>query len=155
MAAVLIGATLLTAALLTVAHGGRGQAGGTGANGTRVQRALAFAGCVRSHGAPSYPGPNSNGVFIMTPQNATGFHNAPASVKEACSCLLMPGEGKPELSPAMRAQAYRANLPFARCVHRGRIGGPPSPAPVHSRCYAGGPLAGVTVTECCWPEALV
>jgi hypothetical protein len=109
MAAVLIGATLLTAALLTVAHGGRGQAGGTGANGTRVQRALAFAGCVRSHGAPSYPGPNSSGVFIMTPQNATGFHN--------------------ELSPAMRAQAYRANLPFARCVHRGRIGGPPSPGP--------------------------
>jgi hypothetical protein len=73
---------------------------------------------MRSHGAPSYPGPNSSGVFIMTPQNAADFHNAPASARQACSYLHTPGEVKPELSPAMQAQLYRANLPFARCMRR-------------------------------------
>jgi putative hemolysin len=73
---------------------------------------------VHSHGAPRYPDPNSDGVFIMTPQNAADFHDAPASAMQACSLLHPRWDESPELSPAMQAQVNRANLALARCMHR-------------------------------------
>jgi len=115
MAAVLIGAALLTAGC-----GGGGTAGGTGASGSPLQKALAFAQCMHTHGAPHYPGPNNDGVFIMTRQNAADFRGAPDSARQACSYLSrnMPRDGKPELSPAMQARVDRANLAFAKCMRR-------------------------------------
>jgi hypothetical protein len=113
-----VAAVLLGAALLTAACGGTHPAGGNGAT-PAPQQALAFARCMRSHGAPHYPGPNSSGAFTMTPQNRADF-NAPASAGQACSYLgrLIPRSGKPELSQAMQAQVHRANLAFARCMRR-------------------------------------
>ena len=115
LAAVLIGAVLLTAAC-----GGSSPAGGAGANRTPQQQALAYAQCLRSHGAPRHPGTNGGGVFIMTPQNAADFHSTPTSALQACIYLSwrLPREGKPELSPVLQAQVNRANLAFARCMRR-------------------------------------
>ena len=110
MAAVLIGAALLTAAC-----GGGSPASGTGPNGTRLQQALAFARCVRSHGVPHYPGPNSSGMFIKTPQNAADF-KAPDGAVQAC--VYLDRDAKPVLNAAMQAQVNRANLAFARCMRR-------------------------------------
>jgi len=110
-------AVLTGAALLTAACGGSSAAGGTAANGTPVRQALAFARCVRSHGAPHYPGPNSSGVFIKTPQNAADFE-APGGAIQAC--VYLDRNAKPVLDPAMQAQVDRANLAFARCMrHHG------------------------------------
>jgi hypothetical protein len=115
MAAVLIGAALLTAAC-----GGGSPAGGTGANRTPRQQALAYVQCLRSHGAPHHPGPNGSGVFIMTPQNAADFHGTPASALQACIYLSwrLPGEGQPELNRVLQEQVNRANRAFARCMRR-------------------------------------
>jgi hypothetical protein len=73
---------------------------------------------MRLHGASDYPDPDSSGLFIMTPQNAADFKAHGGG--QACSYLsrLLPRSGKPELSPAMKAQVDRANLAFARCMHR-------------------------------------
>ena len=113
-------AAAIAAALLTAACGAGGPASGTGANGTRLQQALTFAHCMRSHGAPHYPAPSNDGVFIITQQNAADFRSAPDSARQACIYLSrnMPRDGKPELSPAMQARVDRANLAFARCMRR-------------------------------------
>jgi hypothetical protein len=113
-------AVLIGAALLAAACGGSSHVGGALANRTPRQQALAYTQCLRSHGAPHYPGPNGDGVFIMTPQNAADFRSAPASAQQACSYLSrhMRRSGKPELNPVLQAQVNRANLAFARCMRR-------------------------------------
>jgi len=60
-------AVLAAAALVTAGCGGGSpSAAGSSATGqVRVQQALAFAHCMRSHGAPDYPDPNSSGVFMV------------------------------------------------------------------------------------------
>lgn len=79
-----------------------------------MQQALNFAQCVRSHGAPNYPDPNSSGVFVETPQNYTEFQ-LPGSAAAACNHLQ---PRKPVLSPAMQAKQFRANLALANCMHQ-------------------------------------
>ena len=74
---------------------------------------------MRAHGAPHYPGPNSSGVFVMTPHNAADFKRLDGA-GQACSYLArhLPRGGKPELGPALQAWQDRKNLAFARCMHR-------------------------------------
>ncbi len=78
---------------------------------------------MRSHGASGYPRPDRRGVFIMTRRNTADYRSAPASARRACAQQLadVPRDGKPELSPAMQAQADGANRAFARCMRRHRI----------------------------------
>src|SRR5215813_5836823 len=77
---VLAVAALAAAAMLTAACGGgsSGAAGSSGADQGRLAQALAFAHCMRSHGAPDYPDPNSSGAFIVNPSNNFRFQ-APQS----------------------------------------------------------------------------
>jgi len=104
-------------ALLTAACGGgsASTAGSSGAGQGRLAQALAFAHCMRSHGAPNYPDPNSSGVFMVNPSNSSSF-DAPQSARTACVHLL-PRKGKP-LTPAQQAQQQRKSLAFAACMRR-------------------------------------
>jgi hypothetical protein len=86
-------------ALLATACGG-GSAGSAGSLGrSNLQIAIGYAKCMRSHGAPNWPGPNSQGQFLKTKTNAAGFQ-APASAYRACVHLL-PNGG--ELTAAQQA----------------------------------------------------
>jgi hypothetical protein len=109
-------AALATAALLTAACGGRSPstAGSSGAGPGRLAAALAFAHCMRSHGAPGYPDPNSSGVFMVTPSTSSKF-DAPQPTRAACAHLL-PGKGRPP-SPAVQAAQQRRELAFVACMH--------------------------------------
>lgn len=110
-------AVLAAAALLTAACGG-GSASAAGSPGTGqggLAQALAFARCMRSHGAPSYPDPNSSGVFMVNPSDNSRF-KAPQSTRAACAHLL-PGKGQP-LSQAQQEQQQRQGLAFVACMHR-------------------------------------
>jgi hypothetical protein len=107
-------AMLAAAALLAAACGGGGSPTATGTHQTRLQQALAYARCMRAHGAPSYPDPNSSGVFLVTPANNSDF-NAPASARRACDHLLPQA---PPLTPAQQKQQDRKNLAFAGCMRR-------------------------------------
>jgi hypothetical protein len=112
-----LAAALAAAALLTAACGG-GSASTAGSSGTGqggLAQALAFAHCMRSHGAPNYPDPNSSGVFMVNPSNSSRF-DAPQSTRAACHHLL-PRRGKP-LTPAQQAQQQRQVLAFAACMRR-------------------------------------
>jgi hypothetical protein len=110
-------AVLAVAALLTVACGGgsASTAGSAGAGRGRLAQALAFAHCMRSHGAPNYPDPNSSGAFMVNPSNSSSFE-APQSTRAACAHLL-PRKGQ-ALTPAEQAQQQRKSLAFVACMHR-------------------------------------
>jgi hypothetical protein len=106
-------AALAAMALLTAACGGGSPsaAGSPGAGQGRLAQALAFAHCMRSHGAPDYPDPNSSGVFMVNPSNSSRF-DAPRSTRAACAHLL-PNKAK-ALTPAQQRRA----LAFDACMRR-------------------------------------
>src|SRR5215472_11521570 len=108
---------LAAAALLTAACGGGspGAAGSSGAGQARLAQALAFAHCMRSHGAPNYPDPNSSGIFMVNPSTSAKF-DAPQPTRAACAHLL-PGKGQPP-SPAVQAAQQRRQLAFVACMHK-------------------------------------
>jgi hypothetical protein len=113
----LAAAALTAVALLTAACGG-GSPSATGSPGSgqgRLTQALAFAHCMRSHGAPGYPDPNSSGVFMVNPSNNSHFQ-APQSTRTACAHLL-PNKGQPP-SQAQQQQQQDQQLKFVACVHK-------------------------------------
>ena len=113
-------AALAAVALLTAACGGgsASTAGSSGAGQGRLGQALAWAHCLRSHGAPNFPDPNSSGLFIVNPSDSSRF-DAPASTRAACARLRPHGDGaQASGSPAEQAQQQRKSLEFVACMHR-------------------------------------
>jgi hypothetical protein len=111
-------AALATAALLTAAcsGGSPSAAGSSGAGQVRLAQALAWAHCLRSHGAPNFPDPNSSGVFMVNPSDSSRF-DAPQSTRAACA-HLRPSGAQAAGSPAEQAQQQRQSLEFVACMHR-------------------------------------
>ena len=109
-------AVLAAVALLTAACGGSASTvGSSGAGQGRLAQALAFAHCMRSHGAPNFPDPNSSGGFVMKPSNSSSF-NVPQA--HAACAHLYPNEGKQLADPAQQAAQQRRALVFAACMRR-------------------------------------
>ena len=108
---------LAAMALLTAAcGGGSSSAGSSGAGQVRLAQALAFAYCMRSHGAPAFPDPNSSGVFMVNPSTSSRY-DAPLSTREACA-HLRPHGVQAEGTPAEQAQQQRKSLAFDACMRR-------------------------------------
>ena len=113
-----LAAALAATALLTAACGGgsASTAGSSGAGRGRLARALAFAHCMRSHGAPDFPDPNSSGVFMVNPSTSSRY-DAPLSTRQSCAHLRPQGV-RAEGTPAEQAQQQRKSLAFVVCMHR-------------------------------------
>ena len=110
-------AVLAAAALLTAACGGGSSSTGSSRAGqVRLARALAFAHCMRSHGAPNYPDPNSSGVFMVNPSTSSRY-DAPLSTRQTCAQLRPHGVQKAG-TPAEQAQQQRQELAFVTCMHK-------------------------------------
>jgi len=110
-------------ALLAAACSGGGNSPAT-AGSPDVQKALAYAKCMRSHGAPSWPDPNNQGQFLKTAADSAKF-NAPASAYKACVHLL-PDHG--QITPAEQHQVTLLALKFAGCMRSHGISDFPDPA---------------------------
>jgi len=110
-------AALAAAALLTAAcSGSPGAAGSPGTGQGRLAQALAFAHCMRSHGAPRFPDPNSSGIWIVNPSDSARF-DAPRSTRAACA-HLRPGGAQAAGTPAQQARQQRQTLAFVACMHK-------------------------------------
>ncbi len=104
--AVVVGITLPTAAC------GGGSAAGPGTHLTAYQRELAYAQCMRAHGDPGFPDPQSNGTFISN--NADhGALAGPRFLSANKSCAHLEGPG---LSPAQQERQTSQLLRFAACM---------------------------------------
>ncbi len=104
--------------LLTVAWCAPAQADGSSGLGYKIVGAsytqeLRFANCMRDHGEPGFPDPNSDGVFYSNRIDT----NSPEyqAAQKACQNLLP--KSKP-LSPAEQAKLQERALAFANCMRR-------------------------------------
>jgi hypothetical protein len=90
--------------------------------------AVAFAGCMRSHGVPNWPDPNSSGVFDktkLTPQQLGASGSRVQAAQTACQHLLPGGS---VLSPSQVQQLRAQGLEFAQCVRSHGVPNFPDPA---------------------------
>lgn len=117
MAATLAAAALLVAACSSTTTPGAGL--------TYYQKTLAFAQCVRAHGVPGFPDPNSQGNFLL--RSNRGFRmGSPQfeSANRACEHLL-PNGGAP--TTAEVKQATSQALKFTACMRAHGVPGFPDP----------------------------
>jgi hypothetical protein len=99
-------------ALLAAACGGSSGGTGPGIHQTAYQRELSYAQCMRAHGLPSFPDPQSNGTFNSTKANSGDFHGPRfQSANKSCAHL----EGPPETATKFQQDVRRA-LKFAACM---------------------------------------
>ena len=91
------------------------------------QQVLAFYRCVRAHGVPNFPDPNSSGVLPkrQVAQLTAGNPQFPAAHR-ACEHLL-PNGGQP--TQAQVQQAWNDMRNFARCMRSHGVPNWPDPAP--------------------------
>jgi hypothetical protein len=87
--------------------------GGSPSAGSTYEQALAFVRCVRSHGVPLWPDPESSGVFDkskLTPSQLGVGSSQIASAQRSCKSLLPAYSAAPQ--PHVLAQARQ----FSRCM---------------------------------------
>jgi hypothetical protein len=102
--------------------------GGSSSPSTAYQKGLAYAQCIRAHGVPNYPDPNSSGQFVMP--NGSG-NNLPSispavlqTAGKACQKLQPPGgpqQGGPGPSNAS------SQLKFSKCMRSHGVPNFPDP----------------------------
>lgn len=107
-AVTLAAVTLAAVALLAAACGG-GSPGGSTAHLTAYQRELAYAECMRAHGMPSWPDPQSNGAFAGSFNFGSRQYQ---SANRACAHL----EGGPPETAGQFQQHVAEALKFAACM---------------------------------------
>jgi hypothetical protein len=130
-----IATTVLAAAalaLMAAACGGSpsgpGRGGSANAGSSANTHQLAYSQCVRSHGVPNFPDPDSSGGFnkATLSQLAAGNSQYQAAT-QSCAHLLPNGGGGP--TAAQVQQEWTGMLNFARCMHSHGEPNWPDPTP--------------------------
>jgi hypothetical protein len=121
-------------ALLAAACGGGSSPAGSATGGpTRAQAALAYARCMRSHGVPSFPDPDSNGNFDLRSNQQGGGSavSGPDSVSpqetaanQVCNHLLNVG---PQLNAAQTQHTLSQLVKYAQCMRAHGVPNFPDP----------------------------
>ena len=88
---------------------------------TRVQAALAYARCMRSHGVPGFPDPDSNGNFNLGNDSVTSQETA---ANQVCNHLLNAGT---PLNAAQAEHALRQLVKYAQCMRSHGVPNFPDP----------------------------
>jgi len=88
----------------------------TSAASSRRSSALAYSRCMRAHGVPKFPDPDSQGNFGSLNQQALGVSKQQSLAGNDACKNLMPQGGT--VSPQMREQKLAFALKLARCIRR-------------------------------------
>lgn len=119
-------AAVVTAALLAAACSGSASSK-DGGRSPASRSTVAFAQCVRSHGVPNYPDPESNGNLPKeTPQQLGVSSSQLQSATQPCEHLLPSSGGR---TAAQVQQEWSGMLSFARCMRSHGV--PNWPDPTH------------------------
>jgi hypothetical protein len=110
----LAAAVLALIGLLATACGGgsspaSASGGGGGGGSPPMQAQLAYAKCMRAHGVPDFPDPDSNGGFQGVPAGSQV-----TAADHVCHHLL--NAGAPHLSPAQQQHMLGQMVKYARCM---------------------------------------
>ena len=95
---------------------------------TNVQKALAFARCMRSHGVRNWPDPSSSGVFAKrTPQQLGVSDSQYQAAQNACQNLL-PAGANDQFPPAEVQQLLVGMRSFSQCMRSHGVTNWPDPS---------------------------
>jgi hypothetical protein len=97
--------------------------------------ALAYANCMRSHGVPDFPDPNSQGEFQLRPVRVENGHTTPIedlipsspafqAAQRVCGSF---GSAGRQVTPAQEKQAFGTELRAAACMRANGVPGYPDP----------------------------
>jgi hypothetical protein len=127
-------ATTALIALVAAACGGGSSSTASATGGpTREQTALAYARCMRAHGVPDFPDPDSNGDFHLSNsgQGRGSRGSAPDSVSgqevaanQLCHHLLAAG---PQMNAAQNQHALSQLVKYAQCMRAHGVPNFPDP----------------------------
>jgi hypothetical protein len=102
-------------ALLTACSGGSPSSDPTAGQSTAYQKALAYAQCIRAHGSPNYPDPNSQGQFVIPNGSSnSAYVNVSAATMKACQSLLPPSMAGP--AQGNTGTSTSQGLKFSECM---------------------------------------
>ena len=88
--------------------------GSSNTSGSANSKALAYARCVRSHGVPDFPDPNSAGEFNKTTMAQLSASNSQYQTATQACAHLLPNSGG--VSQAVIQQAMDGMRRFAQCM---------------------------------------
>ena len=122
-----LAAMVMTGLLATACEGGSSPAasatgGSASASGgsTRVQAALAYARCMRSHGVPDFPYPDSNGNFHL----GNSVSSQETAANQVCNHLLNVGT---QLNAAQMQHTLSQLVKYAQCIRAHGVPNFPDP----------------------------
>lgn len=122
---------LLAGACSSGSRSSAGSGGSPSATGSANSKALAYARCVRSHGVPSFPDPNSAGEFNKTTVARLAASNSQyQTASQTCSHLL-PNSSGPTVAEVR--QEWNGMASFARCIRSHGVPNWPDPTPYPPR----------------------
>jgi hypothetical protein len=129
-AAVIIAAAAL--ALLAAACEGSPSSSGSGGGSSNASEPansheLAYSRCVRSHGVPNFPDPNSSGGFSKTTLQQLAASNSEYQTATQTCAHLLPAPGGP--TQAQLRQGWIGMANFARCMRSRGMANWPDPTP--------------------------
>jgi hypothetical protein len=127
-AAVIIATAVLTvlASACSGSPSSSGSGGSSSAAGPANSKTLAYAGCMRSHGVPDFPDPNSGGDFNKTALKQLSASNSQFQTANQTCGHLLPA-GPPTAAEAQ--QEWTGMAGFARCMRSHGVPNWPDPSP--------------------------
>jgi hypothetical protein len=120
------GLALLAAACSGPSSTSSGGSSTTG--GSATSHAIAYARCVRSHGVPDFPDPNSAGQFNKTTMDQLSASNSQYQTATQACAHLLPNNGGAPTAAAVR-QEWTGMASFARCMRSHGVPVWPDPTP--------------------------
>jgi hypothetical protein len=131
--AIVAAALALLAAACSGSPSSTGPSSSTTAIGSANSKALAYAECVRSHGVPDFPDPDSSGGFDKTAVSQLAAGNPQfQTATHTCAHLLPSGGGSTDATAVVR-QEWNGMLKFARCMRSHGEPNWPDPTPYPPR----------------------
>jgi hypothetical protein len=115
---------LVAAALLAACGGGSPAAPATPGSQAYYQDAVAFSQCMRAHGEPGFPDPQSNGSILINGQKDHLNGALMPAAQKACQHLL---PKQPPLTAAQQRRLTAQALRFAACMRAHGIPDMPDP----------------------------
>ena len=98
------------------------------AGGSANSKALAYARCMRSHGVPDFPDPNSAGEFNKATMGQLSASNSQYQAAAQACARLLPNSGSGPTAAEVQ-QEWNGMASFARCMRSHEVPDWPDPTP--------------------------
>lgn len=112
---------VILASVALLAAGCGGAVGGSTTSQSPTAAPLAFSRCMRAHGVPKFPDPDSSGVWPKPQVAAAAAGTRFQGATRACGHLLPDGGPGVAPSPAVTQQIQEDMTKFARCMRAGGV----------------------------------